>query len=180
MRGLKRISQSGRAVCATIHQPSIAIFNVFDELLLLKQGGETVFFGPLGENSSNLIHYLERYDATQKIKPGENPASWMLTVIGAGSAATAKAFDYAGNYSASKLHKNCLDRIEKVIDCATRENRITFSSPYATSEKVQALAVLSRVFLIYFRSPHYNVTRVMVSALVGLLFGSGMYRKSIF
>jgi hypothetical protein len=178
---MKRISQSGRAVCATIHQPSIAIFNDFDELLLLKRGGETVFFGPLGENSSNLIHYFERYESTPKIKPGENPATWMLTVTGAGSVATTKAFDYAGNYAASKLHKNCLDRIEKVNDGATRENQITFSSSYATSTKVQAFAVLKRVFLIYFRSPHYNVTRVLVSALVGLLFGSGMYlRKKCF
>lgn len=173
MRGMKRISQSGRAVCATIHQPSIAIFNDFDELLLLKRGGETVFFGPLGENSSNLINYFERYDATPRIKPGENPATWMLTVTGAGSVATAKAFDYAGNFSASKLHKSCLDRIEKVNGCASHDNRVTFPSAYATSKKTQALSVLRRVFLIYFRSPHYNVTRVLVSALIGLLFGSG-------
>ena len=44
---------------ATIHQPSVAIFNDFDNLLLLKAGGETVFFGGLGDESTNLIDYLE-------------------------------------------------------------------------------------------------------------------------
>lgn len=43
MRGMKRIALSGRAICATIHQPSVAIFNGFDSLLLLKRGGEVVF-----------------------------------------------------------------------------------------------------------------------------------------
>ena len=76
MRGLKRIALTGRAVCATIHQPSIAIFNSFDSLLLLKRGGEVVFFGELGDESANLITYLERYAATSKIQPGENPATW--------------------------------------------------------------------------------------------------------
>lgn len=76
MRGLKRIALTGRAVCATIHQPSIAIFNSFDSLLLLKRGGEVVFFGELGDESANLIAYLERYASTPKIQPGENPATW--------------------------------------------------------------------------------------------------------
>lgn len=79
MRGLKKIAKSGRAVCATIHQPSIEIFNSFDALLLLKRGGETVFFGDLGKESSLLISYLERYQSTPVIQPGQNPATWMLT-----------------------------------------------------------------------------------------------------
>ena len=76
MRGLKNIALSGRAVCATIHQPSLAIFTSFDALLLLKRGGETVFFGELGDESVNLIRYLEGYATTPKIQPGENPATW--------------------------------------------------------------------------------------------------------
>ena len=76
MRGLKNIALSGRAVCATIHQPSLAIFTSFDALLLLKRGGETVFFGELGDESVNLIRYLEGHATTPKIQPGENPATW--------------------------------------------------------------------------------------------------------
>ena len=42
----------------TIHQPSIDIFEAFDELLLLKRGGETIYCGPLGDHSSELVHYF--------------------------------------------------------------------------------------------------------------------------
>lgn len=167
MRGLKRIALSGRAVCCTIHQPSIAIFNDFDELLLLKRGGETVFFGEIGEDSSNLIEYFERFDATSKIHPGENPATWMLTTIGAGSAnSKKKPFDYAGSYSQSKLRSQCLERISQICSGASEENKVTFASDFATSNKTQAIAVLIRSMTVYFRSPSYNLTRVIV-AVVG-------------
>jgi hypothetical protein len=167
MRGLKRIAQSGRAVCCTIHQPSIAIFNDFDELLLLKRGGETVFFGELGDHSTFLINYLESFDATPKIHPGENPATWMLTTIGAGSSSSGiPPFDYAGSYARSALRQKCISRIDKICSDATAENKLEFSHEYATSYETQASAVFSRTCTVYFRSPSYNVSRVMV-AIVG-------------
>ena len=172
MRGMKRIAEGGRAVCATIHQPSVAIFNDFDSLLLLKRGGEVVFFGDLGEDSSNLIRYLEHYDATPRINPGENPATWMLTSIGAGSATSKKAFDYAGYYAQSRLRAHCLDRIEKLNAGKSPEGKVEFASKFAASYSTQSTAVLYRTMKVYFRSPSYNVTRVLVSAIVALIFGS--------
>ena len=170
MKGLKRIALSGRAVCATIHQPSIAIFNAFDALLLLKRGGETVFFGSLGKDSCNLIHYFERYESTPKIAVGENPSSWMLSCIGAGSSSsTKKSFDYAGSYKQSKLHRECLEQIDHICSKASDENKISFKTEYATSLNTQALTVLKKAMKVYYRSPTYNVTRVMVSAIGMLL-----------
>jgi hypothetical protein len=200
MRGLKRIALTGRAVCATIHQPSIAIFNSFDSLLLLKRGGDVVFFGELGDESANLIAYLERYPSTPKIQPGENPATWcddiqnhfppvstyiycvsylminltfscrMLTTIGAGSSG-GQVFDYAGSYARSKLREKNLALIDEFCSEATESNLISFPSKYATSTKTQMKAVINRVRKIYWRSPSYNTTRLIVSAVMALLFG---------
>lgn len=170
---MRRIALEGRAVCATIHQPSVAIFNDFDSLLLLKRGGEVVFHGEIGAQSQHLIQYFERYDTTPRIQPGENPATWMLTTIGAGSHSTAeKPFDYAGCYVQSDLHKKCLKRIQEIAEAKNDSNRVVYSSRYATSKDTQARAVFRRAFKIYFRSPAYNVTRVMVSLFVALLFAS--------
>lgn len=152
---------------------SIAIFNDFDTLLLLKRGGEVVFFGDLGESSSNLIQYLERYNATPKITPGENPATWMLQIIGAGTAANGRMeFDYAAAYAISNLRKSCLERIDEINASATAGNLVTFPSMYATSKWAQNKAVFQRMMKIYFRSPGYNGVRLTVSTIVALLFSS--------
>ena len=74
MRAMKRICDTGRTVCATIHQPSSTVFEMFDDLLLLKKGGNVVFFGELGEGSFELIEYFESRGVSQ-IEFGENPAA---------------------------------------------------------------------------------------------------------
>ena len=200
MRGLKRIALSGRAVCATIHQPSIAIFSDFDSLLLLKRGGEVVFFGELGEKSQHLIDYFEKYDGTPKIQPGENPATvsismgvnclrrllgrahtcfctifkWMLTTIGAGSSQAdgMKPFDYAGNYAQSRLREVALQRIDDIVSGETPDNKITFLTQFATSSRTQGLAVLKRTMTIYYRTPPYNTVRLIIACAVALIFST--------
>ena len=74
MNALRRIANTGRTIVATIHQPSSTVFDMFDDLLLLKKGGEVVFHGELGDCSSNLIAYFENLGASPMNK-GENPAS---------------------------------------------------------------------------------------------------------
>ena len=59
MRCVKSIVQTGRTIVSTIHQPSIDIFEQFDELVLLKRGGETIYCGPLGLHSKELIAYFQ-------------------------------------------------------------------------------------------------------------------------
>ena len=59
MRAVRNIVNTGRTIVCTIHQPSIDIFESFDELLLLKRGGETIFNGQLGEDSKDLIEYFQ-------------------------------------------------------------------------------------------------------------------------
>jgi len=174
MRGLKRIASSGRAVCATIHQPSVAIFNDFDVLLLLKRGGEVVYHGELGPKSCKLIEYFQRFEATPKIQPGENPATWMLTTIGAGTSPDTNKvpFDYVGSYAASKLHAKCIELIKKVTAAASEENKLSFRSTHATSKLTQSMAVLRRTMKVYYRSPSYNTTRSILSSILALLYAT--------
>jgi ABC-type multidrug transport system ATPase subunit len=59
MRSIRRVAASGRSVVCTIHQPSFPIFSGFDSLLLLRRGGQTVYFGQLDEKCKNLIDFFE-------------------------------------------------------------------------------------------------------------------------
>lgn len=80
MRALRRVALYGLPVIATVHQPSQEIFGLFDRLLLLKRGGHTVFFG----KTAQLVGYFEALPDVEKMSEGMNPATWMLTLIGAG------------------------------------------------------------------------------------------------
>jgi len=89
MQALRRIADAGHSVVATVHQPSASIFFQMDRLLLLRRGGSTVYFGPLGKNGSSLVNYLEGCDGVRPLPRGTNPADWMLEVVGeAGKAAS--------------------------------------------------------------------------------------------
>ncbi len=131
-----------------------------------------MFFGELGENSVNLITYLEKYEATTKIKAHENPATWMLTTIGAGSNTTGFAFDYAGAYAESTLKSDNLALIEKFCATKSDDRLIVFPNKYATDYRTQILEVTRRTVILYWRSPNYNLVRLLVSAIIALLFGS--------
>lgn len=55
-----------------IHQPSAELFQVFDRMLLLRKGGQTVYFGDLGNHAATMINYFERNGA-RKCEGHENP-----------------------------------------------------------------------------------------------------------
>ncbi|EEY55379.1 ATP-binding Cassette (ABC) Superfamily [Phytophthora infestans T30-4] len=84
MDGVRKVADTGRTIVCTIHQPSSEVFSVFDSLLLLKRGGETVFVGELGDNAREMIEYFESLEGVATLEADYNPATWMLEVIGAG------------------------------------------------------------------------------------------------
>lgn len=81
---LRKLADNGQAVLATIHQPSAILFQEFDRLLFLAKGGRTVYFGDIGHNSETLLNYFESHGAA-KCGEDENPAEYMLTMVGAGA-----------------------------------------------------------------------------------------------
>jgi ABC-type multidrug transport system ATPase subunit len=42
---LEKLSKAGQSILCTIHQPSAMLFQRFDRLLLLAEGGRSVYFG---------------------------------------------------------------------------------------------------------------------------------------
>ncbi|KAK1397747.1 hypothetical protein POM88_007610 [Heracleum sosnowskyi] len=62
MRTVRNTVDTRRTVVCTIHQPSIDIFEAFDELFLLKRGGKEIYVGPVGRQSCELIKYFEDID----------------------------------------------------------------------------------------------------------------------
>lgn len=174
MRALKRIADTGRTVCATIHQPSSAVFEMFDDLILLQKGGNVVFFGELGEGSVDLIEYFESRGAAS-IEFGENPAAWMLRAY-AGEHAV-EGIDWAEVYKESEQYQVLGNQIESLAASPDEEKKISYENDLSTDFKERLRLVNNRILTIYKRSPAYNLTRLMVSVFYAFLIGSVFLRN---
>eukprot|EP00889_Picochlorum_renovo_P001437 jgi/Picre1/28467/NNA_003871.t1 len=123
------------------------------------KGGRLTYFGPLGENSETLISYLESYPGVPAIKPGYNPATWMLEVTGGSMATTFKAadIDFPLEYSKSTLEEQNLSNMEVLVQESLKSTTVlTIDQQYATSFGIQAKMLLRKYFAFYWRAPHYN------------------------
>ncbi|RLN52010.1 hypothetical protein BBJ29_009265 [Phytophthora kernoviae] len=174
MDGVRKVADTGRTVVCTIHQPSSEVFQVFDSLLLLKRGGETVFFGELGEKSSMLIKYFEAIDGVAKLEDCYNPATWMLEVIGAGVGNTnVDTVDFVARFKASQQFQQLQDNLDRegVSRPSPLLPALEFGEKRAATELTQAVFLVKRFFDMYWRTPSYNLTRFFISLILGVLFG---------
>ncbi|TMW58483.1 hypothetical protein Poli38472_010042 [Pythium oligandrum] len=189
MDGVRKIADTGRTILCTIHQPSSEVFYLFDRLLLLKRGGETAYFGPLGAQGHAVISYFEALPGVESIQEGYNPSTWMLEVIGAGVAGADLAHsplkypsdeedgrstvDFVEAYHQSAIKRECLDsKLEaKGIFVPTHAgDQVTYTEKRAATNWVQFKLLFQRFFTIYWRTPSYNITRFAVALFLGLIF----------
>ncbi|RLN91857.1 hypothetical protein BBJ28_00015876, partial [Nothophytophthora sp. Chile5] len=174
MDGVRKVADTGRTIVCTIHQPSAVVFKVFDSLLLLKRGGETVFFGEIGEQASELINYFEAIEGVAKMQDEYNPATWVLEVIGAGIGKDSSDMtDFADLFQKSEQSRRLetdLDR-EGVARPSPSLPALVFSGKRAASNTTQAKFVILRFFDLYWRTASYNLTRFFIAIVLGVLFG---------
>ena len=161
---IRKLSNSGQAILVTIHQPSAMLFQQFDRLLLLAKGGKTVYFGDIGENSKTLTGYFERHGAT-KCEKAENPAEWMLKVIGAAPGARTDQ-DWFQNWRKSSEFENVQSELERLkqgrSSASAQESDVDITSSYAAPFHLQFAVCAKRVFQQYWRSPSYIYSKLIL------------------
>ncbi|KAG9445118.1 hypothetical protein H6P81_016458 [Aristolochia fimbriata] len=171
MRTVRNTVDTGRTVVCTIHQPSIEIFEAFDELLLMKRGGQLIYGGPLGPLSQNMIQYFEAIPGVPKIKDGQNPAAWMLDVT-----SPALEFqldiDFALIYSRSSLHMKNVELVNELSRPNSHVEELHFSSKYTQSFGTQCMACLWKQKQSYWKDPEHNVLRFVNTLVASFLFGT--------
>ncbi|KAL7685093.1 putative AAA+ ATPase domain, CDR ABC transporter, ABC transporter, G1 [Plasmopara halstedii] len=174
MDGVRKVADSGRTIVCTIHQPSTEVFLVFDSLLLLKRGGETVFFGNLGTNCQHLIDYFSSIPGSPELLKGYNPATWMLECIGAGVGKnSSNDVDFVEYFNQSKEKQALVANmnVEGVTSPSSQTKELTFDRKRASSSMTQAKFLLIRFVRMYWRTPTYNITRMIIALMLGLLAG---------
>ncbi|THU63614.1 hypothetical protein C4D60_Mb01t17680 [Musa balbisiana] len=171
MRTVRNTVDTGRTVVCTIHQPSIDIFEAFDELFLMKRGGEEIYVGPLGHNSCHLINYFEGINGVSKIKDGYNPATWMLEVSSQAQE-DILGVNFSEIYKNSELYQRNKDLIKELSTPPPGSSDLYFPTQYSQSFLVQCMACLWKQHLSYWRNPPYTAVRFFFTLIIALLFGT--------
>ncbi|CAK4076853.1 unnamed protein product [Aphanomyces euteiches] len=177
-----RISRSGRTVICTIHQPSFVLFEMFDALVLLRTGGTMVYFGPL-DHGKAIVDYFEAIPSMRKVKPRENPATYMLDVMAANP-----SVDFTSIYLASTLCKTNDAAISMAMQGTNADAKadqsprfrqsttngsgdnamlVKKTSPYSTQFYYLGLRTMRK----YWRTRDYSVGRVLIAIFVAVIFG---------
>ncbi|OAQ31960.1 hypothetical protein K457DRAFT_71238 [Linnemannia elongata AG-77] len=173
MRFMRKLADQGQAILCTIHQPSSQLFAFFDDLLLLAKGGRTVFFGELGHDSTGLINYFEKNGAPQ-CAADANPAEYILDVVNARHS----DLDWPDIWNKSPEKVQLLEDIRKTRN-ANGGDVVHDSSAeleYATSTGTQLKYVFSRMVKTFWRLPGYNMGRLGMLIIFGLLNGFTFFR----
>ncbi|KAL3754118.1 hypothetical protein ACJRO7_001378 [Eucalyptus globulus] len=170
MRTVRNTVDTGRTVVCTIHQPSIDIFEAFDELLLMKRGGRVIYAGPLGRHSHKLVEYFEAVPGVPKIRDGHNPATWMLEVSAPAVEAQLEV-DFADIYPNSDLYKRNQDLIKELSTPAPGSKDLHFPTEYSQPFLTQCKACFWKQHWSYWRNPQYNAIRFFMTIVIAILFG---------
>jgi ABC-type multidrug transport system ATPase subunit len=171
---MEKLTKNGQAILCTIHQPSAALFQRFDRLLLLAKGGRTVYFGPIGRNSHVLIDYFQRHgaDAFDRGDGAQrNPAEYMLEVIGAAPNSKQTDVDWPMVWRASSECQEVQEELRRLssashhtTDKAAPEHIESENAEFATGLGSQMLVVTNRVFQQYWRTPGYILSKAVLTA----------------
>ncbi|XP_071722010.1 pleiotropic drug resistance protein 1-like isoform X2 [Rutidosis leptorrhynchoides] len=171
MRTVRNTVDTGRTVVCTIHQPSIDIFEAFDELFLLKRGGQEIYVGPLGQHSCELIKYFESIEGVPKIREGVNPATWMLEVTTTSQEAHL-GVDFTEIYQNSELYRRNKEVINELSIPTPGSKDLYFKTQYSQPFLTQCMACLWKQRLSYWRNPPYTAIRFYYTLIVAFAFGT--------
>jgi ATP-binding cassette, subfamily G (WHITE), member 2, PDR len=163
---LRKLANNGQAILCTIHQPSAILFQEFDRLLFLAKGGKTLYFGDIGENSKTLSYYFE-HSGARPCGTKENPAEWMLEVVGAApGSVTTIDWPLVWKESPERLiiRKALAEMKEELSATTTVNNDPTALEQFAAPFGEQLVTVTVRVFEQYWRTPSYLYSKTLLCA----------------
>lgn len=179
VRFLKKLSQAGQAIVCTIHQPSSQLIQQFDMILALNPGGNTFYFGPVGENGSAVTKYFA--DRGVQCPPSKNVAEFILeTAAKRPKREDGTRIDWNQEWRESQEAQDVLAEINglkltrsKSAGAHTKKNGETeFAAPVWT----QTTMLTRRLFAQYWRDPSYLYGKLFVAVIIGIFNGFTFYQ----
>jgi ATP-binding cassette subfamily G (WHITE) protein 2 (SNQ2) len=179
VRFLKKLSRAGQAIVCTIHQPSSMLVQQFDMILALNPGGNTFYFGPVGDNGAAVVKYFA--DRGVQCPPGKNVAEFILeTAAKGGKREDGKRLNWNREWRESKENQALLEEIARINSTRSQlpAPEATSRHEFATSTSLQTALLTKRLFIAYWRDPSYLYSKLFVSVVIGIFNGFTFWNLS--
>jgi ATP-binding cassette subfamily G (WHITE) protein 2 (SNQ2) len=175
VRFLRKLSRAGQAIICTIHQPSSVLIQQFDMVLALNPGGNTFYFGPMGENGQDVIKYFS--DRGAVCPPNKNVAEFILeTAARPHRRPDGTKVDWNQEWVESEEAQQVLEEIDglKRIRSSATEGVASGNkehSEFAASTWLQTVELTKRMFRQHWRDPSYIYGKFFIAVIFGIFNG---------
>lgn len=180
VRFLKKLSFAGQAIVCTIHQPSSVLIQQFDMILALNPGGNTFYFGSVGENGKDVTRYFAERGV--ECPPSKNVAEFILeTAAKPVKRKDGTRINWNQEWANSTQNKEMLQEIERVKSERSKkasESKHDEATEFAAPVWLQTTMVTKRLFTQYWRDPSYLYGKLFVAVIVGIFNGFTFWQLS--
>ncbi|KKK25750.1 hypothetical protein ARAM_002194 [Aspergillus rambellii] len=172
VRFLRKLSHAGQAIVCTIHQPSSMLIQQFDMILALNPGGNTFYFGPVGEDGGEVIKYFAERGAV--CPPAKNVAEFILETAAKPTKRDGKIIDWNAEWRNSEEFQKVQQEIERIHEERRNiplDDDKAAEYEFAASTWTQTSLLTKRIFTQYWRDPSYYYSKLFTSVIIGVFNG---------
>ncbi|OKL56772.1 hypothetical protein UA08_07926 [Talaromyces atroroseus] len=176
VRFLRKLAHAGQAIVCTIHQPSSMLIQQFDMILALNPGGNTFYFGPVGQDGRDVVEYFA--DRGVVCPPSKNVAEFILETAAKPVVRNGRKIDWNEEWRNSSQNQKLLSEIQRLVQERSQQQPIAAEetaneqpTEFAAPVTTQIYMLTKRVFLQYWRDPSYYYGKIFVSAIIGIFNG---------
>ena len=172
IRFLRKLSAAGQAILCTIHQPSSVLIQEFDMILALNPGGNTFYFGPVGDNGKDVTDYFAARGF--ECPPHKNVAEFLLeTAAKSRRRADGTKVDWNEEWRNSENAQALKRELQRIKESRAKEPEPAAGTQHEFAAPVwtQTLETTKRIFRQQWRDPPYLYGKLFVSVIVGILNG---------
>lgn len=155
---LRKLANEGQSILCTIHQPSSPLLQMFDRLLLLREG-KSIYFGDIGRGCRTLIDYFESNGA-RNCETNENTAEWLLDITENSKIPWSQIWSYSDE---RRRIKQDLAKIKARSSNPPDQQKGLSSSEFVTIFGYQLYIVTQRCFENNWRTPSNIYSKVFLT-----------------
>ncbi|KAH7447131.1 hypothetical protein KP509_01G092800 [Ceratopteris richardii] len=170
---LQQIANSGRIVIMTMNYPSQRILSMLTRVKILKGGGQTVYFGPVGANGDLIRTYFETIPGTPLCPPNKSVSAYAIDLIGDNPFRKSEK-DYAFEYQASELALKNHIHLQQLRKPGRNGEEVKIHRYEASFWRVFLETIIS-VQHQYWRNVNYSLGRVFAFLITAVILGSVFY-----